>query len=357
MSRFMRKEYDSIIPYTPGEQLNDKKYIKLNTNESPFPPSPKVNEVINKNIVNSLNLYSDPKLQKVKKSIADFYGISPQQIFVGNGSDDVIAFSFMAFGGLGGDFCCPDITYSFYSVFSDLFKVNLEKIPLKNDFSIDVNDYINKGKNIIIANPNAPTGLSLTIEEIEKIVKTNAENVVIIDEAYVDFSDNPSAAELVKKYDNLLVTQTFSKSRSLAGLRVGFSIASKELTSDLEKIKYSFNPYNVNTLSIEAAAAAIADKEYYVKTISETIKIREFVKEELLSRGFTVTDSKTNFVFAKSPDIPSDELYSELRNRGILIRYFDSDRINEYIRMSMGTMEQMKEVLKNIDEIIKGRKK
>ncbi len=357
MSRFMREEYDSIIPYTPGEQLNDKKYIKLNTNESPFPPSPKVNEVINKSVVNSLNLYSDPTLNKLKKAIADFYGTTPQQVFVGNGSDDVIAFAFMAFGGLGGEFCCPDITYSFYPVFADLFKVNLEKIPLKNDFSIDINDYINKGKNIIIANPNAPTGLSLSVEEIEEVVKSNPDNVVIIDEAYVDFSDNSSAVELVKKYDNLLVTQTFSKSRSLAGLRVGFSIASKELTSDLEKIKYSFNPYNVNTLSVDAASAAIADKEYYDKTISETVKIREFTKKELSARNFTVTDSKTNFVFAKSPDIPSSELYYELRNRGVLIRYFNSDRISDYFRMSMGTMEQMKEVMKKIDEIIKERKK
>lgn len=355
MSRFMRAEYDSIVPYTPGEQLNDKKYIKLNTNESPFPASPKVLEKINENLINSLNLYSDPKLKKIKTAIADFYGVNADQIFVGNGSDDVIAFSFMAFGGLGGDFCCPDITYSFYPVFADLFKVNLEQIPLKDDFSVDVNDYVGKGKNIIIANPNAPTGLRLTRDEIELIVKTNPENVVIIDEAYADFSDEESAVSLVNEYENLIVTQTFSKSRSLAGLRVGFSVSSKILADDLEKLKYSFNPYNVNTLSIEAAAAAIEDREYYEDTINKTIEIREFTKRELIKLGFTVTDSKSNFVFAKSDKIPSSELYEELKCRGILIRYFNSPRINEYFRMSMGTMEQMQKVIEVIAEIIKER--
>ncbi len=355
MSKFMRAEYDSIIPYTPGEQLNDKKYIKLNTNESPFPASPKVSDVLNKNLISSLYLYSDPKLKNIKQSIADFYSVNPDQIFVGNGSDDVIAFAFMAFGGLGGEFCCPDITYSFYPVFADLFKVNLEQIPLKDDFSIDVNDYVNKGKNIIIANPNAPTGLALTHDEIELIVKTNPDNVVVIDEAYVDFAPGVSAVDLVDKYENLLVTQTFSKSRSLAGLRVGFSVASKTLTDDLEKLKYSFNPYNVNTLSIEAASVAISDRKYYEETISETIKIREFTKNELIKRGFTLTDSKTNFIFAKTDKIPSSELYTELRNRGILIRYFNAPRISEYFRMSMGTMDQMKKVIEVIDAIIKER--
>lgn len=355
MSRFMRAEYDSIVPYTPGEQLNDKKYIKLNTNESPFPASPKVLEVLNSELISSLYLYSDPKLKKIKHAIADFYSVTPEQIFVGNGSDDVIAFAFMAFGGLGGEFCCPDITYSFYPVFADLFKVNLEKIPLKDDFSVDANDYIGKNKNIIIANPNAPTGLALTHEEIELIVKTNPDNVVIIDEAYADFSEGTSVVDLVDKYDNLIVTQTFSKSRSLAGLRVGFSVSSKILADDLEKLKYSFNPYNVNTLSVEAAAAAISDREYYEKTIAETIKIREFTKNELRKRGFTLTDSKSNFVFAKTDKIPSSELYEELRKRGVLIRYFNSPRISDYFRMSMGTMEQMKKVIEIIDEIIKER--
>ncbi len=355
MSRFMRAEYDSIVPYTPGEQLNDKKYIKLNTNESPFPASPKVLKTINTQLISSLNLYSDPKLKKIKSVIAEFYSVEPDQIFVGNGSDDVIAFSFMAFGGLGGDFCCPDITYSFYPVFADLFKVNLEQIPLKSDFSVDVNDYIGKNKNIILANPNAPTGLRLTKDEIELIVKTNPENVVIIDEAYGDFSDEESAISLVNEYENLIVTQTFSKSRSLAGLRVGFSVSSKALADDLEKLKYSFNPYNVNTLSIEAAAAAISDREYYDNTIRQTIEIREFTKKELLNRGFTVTDSKTNFVFAKTNKIPSSELYEALREKGILIRYFNAPRINEYFRMSMGTMEQMQKVMEVIDEIIKER--
>lgn len=355
MSRFMRAEYDSIVPYTPGEQLNDKKYIKLNTNESPFPASPKVLEVLNSELISLLYLYSDPKLKKIKQAIADFYSVTPEQIFVGNGSDDVIAFAFMAFGGLGGEFCCPDITYSFYPVFADLFKVNLEKIPLKDDFSVDANDYIGKNKNIIIANPNAPTGLALTHEEIELIVKTNPDNVVIIDEAYADFSEGTSVVDLVDKYDNLIVTQTFSKSRSLAGLRVGFSVSSKILADDLEKLKYSFNPYNVNTLSVEAAAAAISDREYYEKTIAETIKIREFTKNELRKRGFTLTDSKSNFVFAKTDKIPSSELYEELRKRGVLIRYFNSPRISDYFRMSMGTMEQMKKVIEIIDEIIKER--
>ena len=352
MSRFMRECYSSLVPYTPGEQLNDKKYIKLNTNESPYPPSPKVKEALSGEVIDNLKLYSDPELKALKDAIAKHFDLKRENIFCGNGSDDVIAFSIMAFCGNGGELCCPDITYSFYPVYCDLFGVSLIQKPLKDDFTIDVNDYIGINKNIIIANPNAPTGLVLSVDEIEKIVASNPENVVIIDEAYVDFCCE-TCVGLLKKYNNLIVTQTFSKSRSLAGLRLGFALASEELIADLEKIKYSFNPYNINTLGVTAGAAAIADDEYYRECNRKTVAIREKTKLMLKECGFECLDSQSNFIFAKHSKIPAEQLYLKLKEQGILIRYFNKPRISEYVRITVGDDWQMEEFVRAVSLIAK----
>lgn len=352
MSKFLRECYDSLVPYTPGEQLNDKKYIKLNTNESPYPPSPRVREVLNGELIDNLKLYSDPELKVLKKAIAEHFNVTSENVFCGNGSDDVIAFSIMAFCGNGGELCCPDITYSFYPVYCDLFGVKLIQKPLKDDFIIDINDYIGINKNIIIANPNAPTGLVLTVDEIEKIVASNPDNVVIIDEAYVDFC-NETCVGLLKKYKNLIVTQTFSKSRSLAGLRLGFALASEELIEDLEKIKYSFNPYNINTLTVTAGAAAIADIDYYRDCNQKTVAIREKTKEMLADCGFECLDSQSNFIFAKHNKIPAEQLYLKLKERGVLIRYFNKPKISDYVRITVGDEQQMATLVETVSQIAK----
>lgn len=351
MSRFLSKNYDTLVPYTPGEQVNVK-VIKLNTNESPFPPSPKVKEVLSEEVIDKLNLYSDPELKELRNAIAKEFGVTADMVFCGNGSDDVLAFAIMGFCGRGGKLCCPEISYGFYPVYADIFGVDLEQIPLKDDFSIDVNDYIGKGKNIVIANPNAPTGLALSFEDVEKIVASNPDNIVIMDEAYMAFCGE-SCMELVNKYENLLVTRTFSKSHSLAGLRVGFGIGSKEIIDDLNKLKYSFNPYNINTLSIKAAAAAIADNEYYDDKIAKIVATREKTMAQLREMGFTCTESKANFIFASSDKIPASDLASELRKRGILIRYFNKAKIDNYLRITVGTDEEMQTLVNAIKEIIK----
>ncbi len=349
MSKFLSADYASLVPYTPGEQVNVK-VIKLNTNESPFPPSPKVKEVLNENVIDKLNLYSDPELKELRNAIAKDFGVTADMVFCGNGSDDVLAFAIMGFCGRGGNLCCPEISYGFYPVYADIFGVELEQIPLKDDFSINANDYIGKNKNIVIANPNAPTGLTLTFDEVEKIVASNPDNLVIMDEAYMAFCGE-SCMELVKKYDNLLVTRTFSKSHSLAGLRVGFGIGSKEIIDDLNKLKYSFNPYNINTLSIKAAAAAIADNDYYNDKIAKIVNVRESTIATLREMGFTCTQSKANFIFASSQKTPACELAKKLREKGILVRYFNKAKIDNYLRITVGTAEEMQTLIDAIKEI------
>ena len=349
MSRFLSANYEKLVPYVPGEQVNEK-VIKLNTNESPFPPSPRVKEVISENVIDKLNLYSDPELKELRNAIAEQFDVTPDMVFCGNGSDDVLAFAIMGFCGKGGKLCCPEISYGFYPVYADIFGVELEQIPLMDDFSINVNDYISKGKNIVIANPNAPTGLLIPFEDVERIVASNPDNLVIMDEAYIAFGGK-SCMELVKKYDNLLVTRTFSKSHSLAGLRVGFGIGSKEIIDDLNKLKYSFNPYNLNTLSIKAAAAAIADNEYYNSNIAKIIENREWTTVQLNSLGFECTDSMANFIFASHKSIPASKIAAELRKRKILVRYFNKAKIDNYLRITVGSAEEMKALVEAIKEI------
>lgn len=350
MSRFLSDNYKSLVPYVPGEQVNVK-VIKLNTNESPFPPSPRVKEVISEEVIDKLNLYSDPELKELTAAIAEQFGVTPDMVFCGNGSDDVLAFAIMGFCGKGGKLCCPEISYGFYPVYADIFGVELEQIPLKDDFSIDVNDYVGKNKNIVIANPNAPTGLALTFDEVERIVSSNPDNLVIMDEAYMAFCGD-SCMELVKKYPNLLVTRTFSKSHSLAGLRVGFGIAQKEIIEDMNKLKFSFNPYNLNTLSIKAAAAAIADNGYYDDKIARIVATREKVTAQLRELGFNCTDSKSNFIFASSDRIAAADLAAELRKRNILIRYFNKAKIDNYLRITVGSEEDMQTLVDAVREIL-----
>ncbi len=354
MSKFLNDFYNGLEPYVPGEQPRDKKYIKLNTNESPFPPSPKVKEVLDSETIDDLKLYPDPTVTPLREAIGAAFNLKSENIFVGNGSDDVIAFSVMAFCGKGGKLYCPDITYGFYPVYAKLFGVQLTEIPLKEDFSIDKTDYYNLDGHIIIANPNAPTGLILTKNEVEDILKANPERLVMIDEAYVDFSDDTSI-DLVSKYNNLMVIRTFSKSRSLAGLRVGFAAANKDIIEDLEKMRFSFNPYNINSLTMKAATASINDTEYFEGCTKTVIKNREYTKSKLKDLGFKVLDSKANFVFASHPNYSAESLYIKLKEKGILVRYFSKKRIDSFLRITVGSKEQMDALIKAVEEILNER--
>lgn len=351
MSRFLSTRLLSLEEYVPGEQPRDKKYIKLNTNESPFPPSPKAIAAVDTKEKEDLRLYSDPECKKLKEAIASYYNVEKENVFVSNGSDESLNFFFMAFCDEEKKVCFPEISYGFYKVFADLYCLDYEAIPLKADFSIDVNDYINKGKNVVIANPNAPTGLCLGLDDIEKIVSSNPNHIVVIDEAYVDFGGE-SAVELTKKYSNLMVVQTLSKSRSLAGARLGFAIADKEIIKDLEKIKYSTNPYNINRLTLILGTEAINDKEYFDANRKLIIEAREYTEKALTDLGFEVLPSKTNFVFAKSDKISGEELYLRLKDKGILVRHFSNPKICEYNRITIGTMEEMRSLVQATKEII-----
>lgn len=351
MSKFLKKCYSTLDAYVPGEQPGDGEYIKLNTNESPFPPSDGVIKAINSEEVKKLRLYSDPTGSVLKGKIAKLYGVGDDNVYLANGSDDILNFSFMAFSGENKEAVFPEISYGFYKVFAALYGINAEQIPLKEDFSVDYRDYLFKNKFIVIANPNAPTGLTLSLSEIEEILKTNRNNVVVIDEAYVDFGAE-SAVCLTEKYDNLLVSMTFSKSRSMAGARLGFAIGNKELIKDLELIKYSTNPYNINRLTLIAGAAAIDENDYYTDKCGEIIINREYTARELKKLGFYVTASKANFVFAESDKIDGETLYKKLKERRILVRHFSSEKIKNFNRITIGTMEQMEVFIRNVSEIL-----
>ena len=296
-----------------------------------------------------MRLYCDPDCKKLKSALAQLYGVESENIFLSNGSDDILNFAFMAYGDKGAVFA--DITYGFYSVFAELHGVKADIIPLKDNFTLDIDKFKNRKELVVIANPNAPTGIALTLNEIEEIIKTNKENVVLIDEAYVDFGGE-SCYKLIDKYQNLLVCQTFSKSRSLAGGRLGFAIASKELISDLEKIKYSTNPYNINRLTQVAGLATVEDNEYYVQNCKKIIETREFVRKWLIDLGFRVLDSKANFLFAKSDKISGEELYLKLKDKGVLVRHFTKDRIKEYNRITIGSMEEMTVFIEKVKEVL-----
>ena len=350
MSKFFTDRLNNLTPYTPGEQPKDMQYIKLNTNESPFAPSMSVSEAV-LNESKKLQLYSDPECTNVRRELARVYGVDTNQVIVTNGSDEVLNFAFMAFADEKNPLVFPNITYGFYPVFAELNRIPYAEIPLKSDFTIDINDYIDVNKTVVIANPNAPTGIALTLQEIEKIVSSNPNNVVIIDEAYVDFGAE-SAVSLVDKYDNLLVVQTFSKSRSMAGARLGFAIGNKSLIADLNTIRYSTNPYNVNRMTDAAGAAALIDNDYYMNNSKTIIDNREWTVSKLQKLGFEVLPSKANFVFAKSDKIDGEKLYLELKNRGILVRHFTKPAICQYNRITIGTLEQMQKLIETITLIL-----
>ncbi len=353
MSRFLSSRFDKLEAYTPGEQPRDfSKFVKLNTNESPYSPSPKVLERVNGEEVSKLNLYSDPQCKHLKEKLAKTYGVKSENIYVGNGSDEILSFFFMAFCDSERAVVFPNISYGFYKVYGDLYCVPYEEKPLSEDFTINCEEYFGINKHIVIANPNAPTGISISLESIEKMLVTNPNNIVLIDEAYVDFGGK-SALSLLSKYDNLLVVRTYSKSRSLAGARLGFAISTKEIIADLEKMKYSTNPYNINRLTLVAGEAALDDQDYYKEKCKEIAKTREYTSEKLREMGFTHTASDANFIFAKTDAMSGEELYQKLKEKGVLVRHFSSPIISDYLRITVGTKEQMDILLDRIKDILK----
>ena len=351
MSTFFSSYLANLSPYTPGEQPQDKKYVKLNTNESPYPPSPGVAAVLNSQEAADLRLYSDPECKELKKALAGYYGVAPENVYVGNGSDEALNFAFLAYATDGRGVAFADITYGFYPVFADLYHIPVQIVPLKADFSLDPKDYYGLNKTIVIANPNAPPGLALSRAEMEGIVKANPDSVVVVDEAYVDFGAE-SCVELTKQYPNLLVVQTYSKSRSMAGARLGYAIGNAELIRDLETVKFSTNPYNVNRLTLKAGAAAIAQQDYYMENCKKIMETRAYTKEQLEKLGFTVLDSKSNFLFAKKPGVDGGAIYRGLKDRGVLVRHFDKDPIRDYNRITIGTREQMDILLSKLEELL-----
>lgn len=354
MSRFFSKKHSALKAYTPGEQPTGREYIKLNTNESPFPPSDGVRKAVAEES-GKLQLYPDPEYKILHKKAAELLGVPKECILMTNGSDEILNYAFMAFGDNDTPFAFPEISYGFYSVFADLHGIPAKKIPLRDDFSIDPRDYENLGMNIVIANPNAPTGLALSLKDVEHIVASNPENVVVIDEAYVDFGGE-SAISLVPKYDNLLVTRTFSKSYSLAGARLGFGVAWADLIGDLNTIKYSTNPYNLSRMTAVAGAAAIDDNDYYMANCKTIIENRTWTTNALRELGFYVIDSKTNFVFAEHPEVSGEELYLALKDAGILVRHFDTQKIMNFNRITIGSLDEMRALIDATRDILKARR-
>ena len=353
MSRFLSEKYASLVPYVPGEQPRDTQYVKLNTNESPFPPSPKVLAAVERE-AKRLNLYSDPECTELKAAAAKLYGVRSEQVLPVNGSDEILYFSFLAFGDEANPFAFPDISYGFYPVYSAFCCVPKREIPLDGDLSVDYRDYLGLDAHILLANPNAPTGTCLPVGQIEQIVRANPDRLVMIDEAYIDFGGE-SCVPLIAKYDNLLVFQTFSKSRSLAGARLGFGIGSEAVIRDLNTVKYSINPYNVNRMTQAAGVAAIEDDAYYkanARTIQQT---RERTARRLAELGFTVLPSKANFLFAANGAIGGEALYRELKARGVLVRHFTKERIKNFCRITIGTDVQMEILLTHIEAILNAK--
>ena len=341
MSRFLSQEAAALAPYTPGEQPQDQQYIKLNTNESPFPPSPKVLKALSRAELLKLNLYSDPTCGQLTEAIARRYELQSENVITGNGSDEILAFAFRAFCGQGKGVAYADITYGFYKAQAALFGLDAKIVPLRADFTLNVDDYMDFPGTVVIANPNAPTGMAVAREDIQRLLEADPDRVVIVDEAYVDFGAE-SCVPMIYRYDNLLVVQTMSKSRSLAGGRVGFALGSPALISALNRVKYSFNPYNVNRLSIIAGAAAVEDEPYFRQCTAAIRSNRAWTVGELENMGFTVLPSSANFIFAKSDKISGEDLYRKLKENGILVRWWaDAPRIRDYVRVTIGSLEQM----------------
>ena len=353
MSRFLSERFWALDAYVPGEQPVDMTYIKLNTNESPYPPPPGVIAAVSEAELSNLRLYPNPDGTRLIKRLAEVYGVGTENIIIGNGSDELLAFAFLAFCDKGRTVAFPDITYGFYPVYARLYDIPFEQIPLKADFSIEVADYCNIGKNIVLANPNALTGIALTSHEIETIAQTNPNYIVLIDEAYVDFGAQ-SVIQLTRDYDNILVMHTYSKSRSMAGARMSFAIASAPIIEDMNKMKFSLNPYNVNRLTQIMSEAALDEEAYYREKRHEIIATREYTCSKLRELGFTMTDSKANFVFVKHSEVGGYEIYRALKEKGILVRHWNKQRISDYLRITIGTKEQMDALISAIERTRKG---
>ena len=351
MSRFLSPALSAVTPYTPGEQPQDQQYIKLNTNESPYLPSPRVVAAVSEAEVEKLRLYSDPACADLLKAAAAHFGLQPEQIMPGNGSDENLFFALRAFCDADHPLAYADITYGCYGVWCGLMHIPSHIIPLKEDFTLDPKDYYGLNQTIVLANPNAPTGIALPRAEIEGILKANPNNVVIVDEAYVDFGGE-SCVPLIDRYENLLVVQTFSKSRQLAGARLGLAMGNAKLIADLNRVKFSLNPYNINRLTLKAGQAALEDTAYFEKTRAAIMDTRAWTMQQLTDRGFTVLDSRANFVFASTERINGGELYKELKKNGILVRHFDAPRIENWLRITIGTPEQMQALMDAVDKIL-----
>jgi len=354
MSKYFSSKFDKLTPYTPGEQPQNRKYVKLNTNESPFKPSPKA-QTLAAEAIKNLQLYSDPVCGKLLDAVVKVYDVERDEVMFVNGSDEALNFCVMAYCDEKTGAAAADISYGFYPVIMSLNNVDYKTIPLKKNFTIDINDYKNLGRTIFIANPNAPTGIALEPSAIEEIVKANPQNIVVVDEAYVDFGAK-SCLSLIKKYDNVLVVQTFSKSRSLAGGRLGFVAGNPKLIQDLNTIRYSTNPYNINSTTMAAGVGALEDNEYFKKNCKTIEKNRDYLVNGLNELGFKVLPSKANFVFAKSPDISGLALYTQLKERGVLVRHFQTGRIKEYNRITVGSIKQINILLDTIKKILEEKK-
>lgn len=340
-----------VIPYTPGEQPERTNVIKLNTNENPYPPAPAVEEAMKNFPADILRLYPDPTVGKLTKALAEYYGLKKENVFVGVGSDDVLATAFLTFFNSKKPILFPDITYSFYDVWAKLYQIPYERKPLDENFSIVKEDYLQENGGIILPNPNAPTGVLQTVEFMEGIVKANPDVVVIVDEAYIDFGGE-SCLPLIHKYDNLLVVQTFSKSRSLAGLRIGFAMGNEKLISYLNDVKYSINSYTMNQPSIILGVESIKEDSYFKDTIEKVIATRERSKEKLRELGFSFQDSYSNFIFATHKRYPAKELFEALKKKDIYVRYFRQERISDYLRISIGTDEEMDRLFEELKNIL-----
>ncbi len=341
-----------VVPYTPGEQPNQPDMIKLNTNENPYPPAPGVREALAALHTEELRLYPDPAADELVTAVAESYGVKKDQVFVGVGSDDVLAMCFLTFFNGDRPILFPDITYSFYDVWANLFGIPYHCPQLDGEFRLVKEDYLKENGGIVLANPNAPTGLEESMEMLEEIVARNPDSVIIIDEAYVDFGAR-SALPLVDKYENVMVVQTFSKSRAMAGMRIGFAVGSRKLIGYLKDVKFSFNSYTMNGPSIAWGAASIRDEAYFRETVDKIIRTRERTKTELAALGFSFPDSRTNFIFAKHETVPAAQLFEALREAGIYVRYFKKPRIDQYLRISIGTDEEMDALIAFLHEYLK----
>ena len=346
------KNIRMVEPYVPGEQPKEENIIKLNTNENPYGPSPRVQKLMSEMNPEEFKKYPDPTAAELVNALAEYHNVDPSQVFVGVGSDDVLAMCFMTFFNSDKEILFPDITYSFYPVWAEMLRIPYRKIEVKEDFTIDLEDYDIRNGGIVFPNPNAPTSILLGKDKIIKLLDNNKDSIVIVDEAYIDFApEGSSMIDMIGKYDNLIVVRTFSKSRSMAGMRIGYAVASPRLIKYINDVKYSYNSYTLNTPSIKFGKASVEDEEYFRKTVAEVVKTREWFRDELLKLGFTVPDSSANFVFAAPKDGNAKRIFESAREHGIYFRYFNSPGIDRYLRITIGLKKDMEKVIDFLKDI------